>query len=197
MRVEFNRPLIDLELHSPDGKKRNACTWVDTGGGSFILAETLARELKLEFGEADENLAPTLQEPDVYLGGMKLEVSGAYPCVQLHSSWIETGFPAEAFIPGRVLNKYHAVFDYPGKTFTLAESNSVKAYGTKFSTPVSGMGFPRIELEIQGERYGFLLDTGASYTMLSETVIKKLAVQHAIGAVGAANMGYLEKKSWR
>jgi predicted aspartyl protease len=189
MHVEFNRPFIDLEFPRPDGTKRRACTWIDTGGTPFILTEKLARELGLELGELEQGYAP-IQEPDVHLGEMKLEVSGAYPCVQPTATLISQGFPAEAFMPGRVLRKYHVIFDYPGKMFTLAEPNSVKARGTKLATPMSAeIAFPRIELEIQGERYGFLLDTGAPYTMLSDAVLKKLNVQRVRGAVGAANMG--------
>jgi Aspartyl protease len=195
MRLEFNRPLIDLEFYRPDGTTRKARTWVDTGGGTFRLTEKLARELGLEFGEAEEGHAPLLREPDVYFERMKLDVSGAYPCVQLNSSSLSLGFPAEAFIPGRVLKNYHVIFDYQGKTFTLTASNSVKAQGMKLSTPISEMmHFPRIELEIAGEPYGFLLDTGASYTMLSEAVMKKLGVQQRMGAIGAANMGLPEEE---
>jgi predicted aspartyl protease len=190
MRIEFNRPFVDLEFGCSDGKKRTACTWIDTGGGPFILTEKLARDLGLELGEVEQGLAPTLREPDVYFGEMKLEVARAYPCVRLNSSWIEAGFPAEAFMPSRVLKNHHVIFDYLGHTLTFAQPNTVKPRGMKLVTPMSAeIAFPRIELEIQGERYGFLLDTGASYTMLSETVMKKLNVRQVVGAVGAANMG--------
>jgi predicted aspartyl protease len=190
LHVEFNRPFIDLEFLRLDGTKRRACTWVDTGGTAFVLTERLARELELELGDVEQGVAPTLREPDVYLGEMRLEVSGAYPCVQPNSTLIQVGFSAEAFMPSRVLKNHHVIFDYPGKTFTLATPNSLESRGMKLATPVSReIAFPRIELEIQGERYGFLLDTGAPYTMLSRAVMEKLNLQQAVGAVGAANMG--------
>jgi predicted aspartyl protease len=190
MHVEFNRPFIDLEFSRSDGTKRIACALVDTGGGPFILTEKLSRELGLEFGEAEQGFAPFLQEPDAYLNEMRLDLSGVPQAVQINSSLRSPGFPDEAFVPGRVLNNYHVVFDYSGRTFTLAAPNSVKAQGLKLSTPISEMmRFPRIELEIQGERYGFLLDTGAPYTMLSEAIIQKLGIPYVTGAVGTANMG--------
>ena len=62
--------------------------------------------------------------------------------------------------------------------------------------PVSKqMGFPRTELEVNGVKYGFLLDTGASFTMVSEVLLKSWGKDHpdwkrSAGAVGdAATLG--------
>lgn len=54
-------------------------------------------------------------------------------------------------------------------------------------------GFPRVEISVDGERYGFLVDTGAAYTMISREVLEKLVAAHAdwprlTGAVAEANM---------
>lgn len=61
--------------------------------------------------------------------------------------------------------------------------------------PVGRTGFPRTEIEIAGTKYGVLLDTGASFTMVSEVVLKAWGAAHpdwprAAGAVGeAATLG--------
>jgi hypothetical protein len=98
-------------------------------------------------------------------------------------------------MPGHVLKRYHVIFDYPGKQFTLAKPGSLKPRGTRLDSPVNRRsGFPRIEAQIDGEGYGFLLDTGASFTMISQEVLNRWSGKHAdwqrtVGAVGSANMG--------
>ena len=45
---ENNRVFVDLTFTKPDGSPRNARFWVDTGGGGFLMAEPLARDLGLD-----------------------------------------------------------------------------------------------------------------------------------------------------
>lgn len=40
-------------------------------------------------------------------------------------------------------------------------------------------GFPRAELQIDGQTHGFLLDTGAAFTMVSDAVLKKWGEAHS------------------
>ena len=55
----------------------------------------------------------------------------------------------------------------------VAKAGSTEARGVKVETPISSpSGFPRIELQIGGATHGFLLDTGASFTMISRTVLE-------------------------
>jgi hypothetical protein len=54
-------------------------------------------------------------------------------------------------------------------------------------------GYPRIELTIDGKAYGFLLDTGAAYSMASVLALDAWSRAHPdwptmVGAVGEANM---------
>jgi Aspartyl protease/PDZ domain len=72
----------------------------------------------------------------------------------------------------------------------------MKPRGITVPTPVrANNGFPRIELTIGGSKFGFLLDTGASYTMISKAVLEEWSSAantpwpRHVGAVGAANMG--------
>lgn len=53
-------------------------------------------------------------------------------------------------------------------------------------------GFPRVELEIAGERLGFLLDTGASYSMISEAVYLRWAAKHPEWSTTAGAHGYAQ-----
>jgi hypothetical protein len=55
MHLDHNRPFIDVTLTGLHGQPRLARFWVDTGGGAFILAEPLARELGLLHDSADND----------------------------------------------------------------------------------------------------------------------------------------------
>ena len=45
--------------------------------------------------------------------------------------------------------------------------------------PVSSpSGFPRTEIDVAGMKYGFLIDTGASFTMVSEVLLKSWGKDH-------------------
>lgn len=106
-------------------------------------------------------------------------------------------------LPGHVLKRYHVVFDYPAGRFTLAQPGTVKPRGVRLATPIgTRSGFPRIELKIGDETHGFLLDTGATYTMISQELLEHWSNLHPdwkriTGAVGAANMmgGSMETKA--
>ena len=81
--------------------------------------------------------------------------------------------------PGHVLSQYHVVFDYPARTFTLAASGVLTPRGTSLPMRVgNASGFPRTELQIDGTSYAMLLDTGASFTMVSEVLLKAWGVRH-------------------
>jgi predicted aspartyl protease len=196
--VEFNRPFIDLEFRRPDGSLRKARFWVDTGGGGFIMCESLANELNLKLGTifTDEGgKVAKVTPPPVSLGGMSLNLEGARSFVAVGQKTLMPGVNAEGLFPGHILKRYHVIFDYPGRKFTLAQPNSVKPRGIRVNSPVNQQsGFPRIEAQIGGETYGFLLDTGASFTMISQELLeqwagKNSAWQKTTGAYGAANMG--------
>jgi predicted aspartyl protease len=196
--VEFNRPFVDLEFTRPDGSLRKARFWVDTGGGGFILCEPLANDLKLTLGavmsEGGQRYAG-IKPPEARLGGMPLNLKEARASVAVGKKTISEGVNAEGLFPGHILARYHVIFDYPGRKFTLAPPNSLKPRGLRIDSPVNQRsGFPRIEAQVGGQTYGFLLDTGASFTMISQELLEQWASKNAgwsktTGAYGAANMG--------
>ena len=196
--VEMNRPFIDLEFRRSDGSTRKARFWVDTGGGGFIVTERLARDLGLEFGEVvDEGGArfAATKPPSASVGGMPLNLDRARVLIQLGTKTIAPGVGADGVLPGHVLMRYQVVFDYPGRRFTLAVPGMLHPRGIRLASPIDQhTGFPRLEAQIGGEAFGFLLDTGASFTMISQEQISRWASAPAnwkatTGAVGAANMG--------
>src|SRR5258708_1546887 len=196
---EDNRVFVDLTFTKPDGSPRIARFWVDTGGGGFLMAEPLARDLGLDLsGKSAEEKGTkflAVTPPAARMGNMQLDLKDAHALVVMEQKTVQPGFNnAEGMLPGQVLRRYQVVIDYGTRQFTLALPGTLKMQGTRLNTPVQQHnGFPRLEVTIAGKPYGFLLDSGAAYTMISQNVLDEWAKAHpewprATGAVGAANM---------
>jgi hypothetical protein len=85
----------------------------------------------------------------------------------------------EGLFPGHLHAKYKVVLDYPNARFTLARPGALRPNGVPLPMPVSqNSGFPRTEPKVGGVTYGFLLGTGASFTMVSEVLLKSWGSQH-------------------
>jgi hypothetical protein len=194
--VEGNAPMIDLDFAGADGKTHTGRFLIDSGGGAFIVGERLAKEIGLKASgpvSSEEGMrfapAPT---PDVKVGGMPLELKDAHVAMLVGQDRIGARDAAEGMLPGHVLKRYDVVFDYPGRKFTLAPPGSLQHRGVAIPAAVrSQNGFARIELTVGGHAFGFLLDTGATYTMISRTVLESWGAagwpRHT-GASGSANM---------
>lgn len=195
---EDNRVFVELSFRRPDGSFRKTRAWVDTGGDWFAITERVASDIGAQRKgapfESDEQQAVDIASPAVYLGDLRLDLASAHIVAVLGSDRISPGVDAEAFLPARVLMHYQAVFDYAAKKFTLARPGTLQPQGRAVSSPIQKeTGFPRINIEIGGKPYGFLLDTGAAYTTVSRDLLDRLAKVHAdwprlTGAVGEANM---------
>jgi hypothetical protein len=198
--VEGNVPMIDLEFVRSDGSLQTGRFVLDSGGGAFLLTEKLANAIGLKpTGPARSaegaRFAP-LAPPEVRVGGMPLDLKGARVFMMAGEDRFNFRDGADGLFPGHVLARYHVIFDYPGRKFTLAAPDSLRPRGVAVPSPVRpNNGFARIELAIGGKKFGFLLDTGASYTMISKAALEEWSAaagtpwpQH-VGAVGAANMG--------
>jgi len=205
--LEGNAPIVELEFQTPSGSPRMARFLIDTGGGSFILGSKLMADIGAQpigppTKEEGETLVP-LSPMVAKLGGTELDLSDARPTGMPAYKWPTPRNEAEGLIPGRLLKHYDVVFDYPAQRFTLSEPRTSTPQGVEFNTPISTpSGFPRIEAQIGGKTYGFLLDTGASFTMISRTALDQWAKENpdspsAIGAVGFANMsgGKMERQA--
>jgi len=194
-----NRIFVELTCVRPNGSPRQARFQVDSGGGSVILSESLSYDLALKslgspLREEGETFQP-VTSPEIRIGEMPLDLSHVHTIVAVGSkSEFTPGSGAEGFVPARLLRNYEVVFDYPARRFTMAQPGTLKPRGMPVPSPIGeSSGFPRIELTVDGEKYGFLLDTGAAYTMISETLIDKWRAAHpdwphCEGAVGEANM---------
>lgn len=197
--IEGNRPFIELTLVAPGGNQRTARFLIDTGGGGFLLTEPLTRDLGLTWGdtahEEGKEFGRVTQVPDVYLGEFLVRLNPNRVLVTLgEDNLLPPVAPghADGMLPGHVLAQYHVVFDYLERSFTIADPGELTPVGLPMPMPVSKpSGFPRTELVIDGEPEGLLLDTGASFTMVSEVALKRWSTAHPewerhTGAVGDA-----------
>jgi len=184
--VEGNRPFVEVTFHLADGSTKAARFLVDSGGGGFLLTEPLAKSLGLKWGktqmEDDQALAAvTSPVPSASIGDFPLPLIPQRVIVLVGADNVlpaKVGH-AEGLLPGHVLARNHVVFDYPNGTFTIAQPGVLTPKGDVFPMPVSKpQGFPRTELTIDGTTYGFLLDTGASFTMVSEVRLKAWGSAH-------------------
>ena len=188
LRVEGNRPYIDVTFRKADGATHTARILVDSGGGAFQLTEPLARELGLALGETHDDeegnkLAKTTSPVNAFVGSLPLELRPERILILIGKDTVVPPVApghADGVLPGHVLARYHVVLDYPAGTFTIARPGTLAPRGTAIAMPVSPRaGFPRTELQVDGTTYGFLLDTGASFTMVSEALLKAWGSAHA------------------
>ena len=202
LMVDANRPFVTLTFHRRDGSTRSARFLLDTGGGGFLITEPLARDLGLEWGatsrEEGQEFGVVTNTPTVSLGDFPLQLTPSRVLVLVGSQNVlpnAAAGHAEGMLPAHVLSLYHVVLDYPKGTLTIARAGVLSPKGTASPMPVGRTGFPRTEIVVGGATYGMLLDAGASFTMVSEVLLKKWGSEHPdwqrhAGAFGeAATLG--------
>lgn len=201
MEIRDNRIFIPLRVAGPRGKSVVARFWVDTGGDIVVLSGQLARELGLQpSGPVSVGMGQTplqaVTKPRISIASMGIDLTDvavdASPSATSRNAF--AGVDAEGFLPATVLKRYEVVFDYPARSFTLAQPGSIRHRGTPVDIGVQPKtGFARVKVTIDHKTYGFMLDTGAAYTCVSRTVMDGWIAEHpswphSVGAVGAANM---------
>jgi predicted aspartyl protease len=187
LHVQGHRPLVELTFRKPDGTTRTAKFLVDSGGGGFLIVGPLAKELGLALGETmreeGQAMAMVTTPIAVSVDTFALELDPKRVLVMIdRDNMLPPAAPgrAEGMLPGHVLARYHVVFDYPKATFTIARAGALEPTGTALPMPVSTQtGFPRTEIEVDGKTHGFLLDTGASFTMVSQALLESWGTAHA------------------
>ena len=197
IRLEQNRPYAKLTLTGPAGAAVKATFWLDTGGGAVILSGPLAKRLGLKpsgksFKDEGTALAAT-DVPRISVGGRLLKLEGARAFMVINDKARLQGTAAEGAFPLRILRKYQVVIDYPRRELTIAEPGRLKPAGQPVAAHFGDPGFISITARVGDDSYGFLLDTGGQYCMVSAEVLAKWKSQHPdwrhiAGAYGPANM---------
>jgi hypothetical protein len=198
MEVAGNASIITLNLVRADGTLRATRFIFDSGGGAIILDEALASDLGLKpIGEPiqDEGSRFTpVNPPDALFGSTSIALSTSKAFVHLGKQSFDTRESVEGLLPGKALEPYQVVLDYPNESFTIAPAGCVLHRGIKVRSPfISGSGHPQIDVEIAGRKFSLLLDTGSRVTLARWDVLKALSATHpmwphASGASGSADM---------
>lgn len=199
MRLELNRPYIDVTLTGPNGHSEQIHAWVDTGGGAIILAAGLAKRLGLKSKPTksgrfkDSPLAPR-SVPTLGIGGETIKLDHARALVDTSQPDTLQDTNAQMALPARYLRNYVVIFDYPERTFTLADPDQYHPRGTPIKTYIGHYSdMPVVWLKVANKTYGFLMDTGGQICMISKTVLDSWSKAHpdwsrVSGAYGPANM---------
>jgi len=197
--LDHNRMLVEAEIQQKDGRWRKAILWVDTGNPNFYLSEPLARDLGIEISTAgktaNENVNPEVPPPaGVRIGGMRLDFEGVRSKAMFQPHWLFSTMHNDANLPSTVLKRYQIIFDYPKRQLTIAQPGRLEPRGVRSSASVNSQtGIVQIDATIDGEKFSFALDNGASYSFASLEVVERFLKRHAdwprmTGTLGCANM---------
>jgi len=198
MMVEGNVPIVELKAGTSASNARLARFVVDSGGGAVIIGSKLLADSGAKTqGPVTTEEGAKMQAATglrAWAGNLELDLDGVPEFAIVENPRLDARDDAEGMIPARLLRKYHMIFDYPGHTLTFATPGSVEPRGVKLAAGIGPTGFPRIEIAVGGETYGALLDTGASFTMMSRRAMEQWSKANpswpaATGAFGFANMG--------
>jgi hypothetical protein len=197
MALELGRPYIDLRLTGPSHVPVLAQAWLDTGGSSFLLSAGLARRLGLrptsQPTQQQAGLSARTTMPAIAIGSMTVTPRAVTVVIIGDASEKLPHSDAEAAVPMRMLRDYHVVFDYAERRLTIATPGTLAPMGERVAGFIGPSGLPVVLAMIDGKAWPFLLDTGATYTMISQAVHDLLTEAHAdwpraSPAYGPANM---------
>jgi hypothetical protein len=198
MTVEGNAPIVTLNFKRLDGTLRPARFLFDSGGGATILDESLARDLRLtpraqSIEQDGARFAPTTP-PFAQLGSTTIALSTSKAFIHLGSGSFDTRERVEGMLPGKALEPYQVVLDYPLERFTISPAGCLKHHGVKVSSPfLPESGHPKVVVSVESKTYGLLLDTGCRATLARRDLLESLSATHPswphlTGAAGTADM---------
>jgi hypothetical protein len=198
MSVEGNVPIVTLKFKRQDGGSRTARFIFDSGGGAIILDEGLATDLGLkpegvELSEDGQRFR-AVDVPTARVGRMPLDLSASKAFVHMGATSFTNRDTVEGLLPGKALEHYQVVLDYPRQLLSIGEPGTLPHRGERLSSPyIASSGHPRVEVSIGAIMCGLLLDTGTKLTLLREDLLQRWSREHpdwprSSGAVGPANV---------
>jgi hypothetical protein len=195
--LDHNRMIAEIEFERPDGGRRTASAWIDTGNQFLIVDEGLAADLGLDVSPLEQTepgrpVKSSSTAPPIFLGGFPLSVDGVSVEIA-RESFVWTAVPAEVNLPASVLRDLHVVFDYPKRRLTVARTGQMQPRGAEVPCRVNPeTGLFQIAMTVDGDTVEFGIDTGSAGTWVSENLTRVIKERHpdwpqATGAVGPAN----------
>jgi hypothetical protein len=206
-----NRMFVDLAFVEPDGSLRKARAFVNQGSGSFVLTNTLYRELRIGEGKALRMQIGTMEiaadpravQPEDMANSFTLRLNPfGKPQTAAEAAKGPGGGTAamsapmnvEAILPPGLLANFTTVFDYGKKTLTLAAPGTLKPEGVAVPIRVNPVtGFATLDVSAGGKTYPAVIDDGGSYGLFRASVVAGWVETHpewlrAEGGVGESNL---------
>lgn len=197
LRIWHHRPFARLDVRHEHRRVSGVWAWLDTGGGAVLVGRGLASWLGLSATgpafDGDGGRFTPIEAPVLSAGGRDLPLGAEQVLATEHDEIGPAAMRAPLFLPGRFFRQFTATFDAPVGVLRLSPPGTPPEGASLPATVHPHSGFVRVELDVLGERLGFLLDTGASYSMISEAVWRRWRADHpewptARGAFGVAQM---------
>jgi predicted aspartyl protease len=195
LAVRNNRIYASFGVLASSGAREAVVFQIDTGGAAIIIARRTANRLALKLrpqasSEPSRRYVPIVLDA-VDVAGTRVDIDGTYTTVA-DADQFAAGAASAGFFGGFWLSDHVVTYDYLNGTLSLDGPPLERAVALPMTLNRQNM-FSRVELTIDGQTYGFLLDTGASFTMLSRAVVDTLRLKHPDwryrdGAYGPANM---------
>lgn len=176
-----NRPIIKVHVN---GRKEPLRFVLDTGSGISVISDETAKRLNIKV---------------IARGGMARAVGGKFEIVYGFLQSMEIGdarienvpvyirhfyhdeIPVDGYIGLAAIMKYLTTVDYGARTFTLNRQRSsaskaalVTQPGLEIPTRTTSSGFLSGEVQVEGinRPFNFIIDTGASISVVSETLME-------------------------
>ncbi len=184
--LDGNRVYAQIDLLRPDGSAHRALAYVDMGGTSLVLADSVLKELQVD----------STRPLRFRVGALTVEVPAAgitsvhRPPRRLAGSDLRVA----AIIPASVLQRYVVVIDYAKRTLTLAQPGAIAPQGIAVPFQLdSATGLIAVNASIDGRPYAITIDNGSAYTWVRKSAANDWVRAHpawarGTGAVGASNM---------
>ena len=209
--LDDNRVYVEVAFVKHDGSLRKTLAFVNMGSGSFVLTNTLYRELDVgkgdplhvELGGMDIAVDAAAVQPETMANSIAIQIdpfskrkSAAAAAESPDSE--QAGFAApmiaEAILPPGFLEHFSVVFDYGTKTMTLAAPGTVKPDGVAVPIRVNPQtGFAVLDVTVDGKAHPAVLDDGGSYGIVSNVIAADWLGAHpgwlrSEGGVGESNL---------
>ncbi len=196
LELDHGRMIVELELRRPDGSRRAARAWIDTGGSDMTVSGPLARDLGVDLSAmpvaANGAWKTDVPVPALRLAGVPLDIEGMTLSVR-PDRFPMPGIAADCVLAPRCLQKLHVVFDGPGRALTVARPGVLTPRGAAVPCRVHPeTGLFMVEASVAGEKIALGVDTGSAGTWVSDRLVSAwLSRSHdrprATGAAGSTN----------
>lgn len=183
IEIVGNRPIITLRVNDRDDPLRFV---LDTGSGISVISDQTAKRLKIEpitkggfakgiGGDGKfEIIYGFLREVDI--GDVNIRNVPVY-IRKFHTE----GAPVDGYIGLSLISKFLTTIDYGSQTFSLTKKEPIDAQeksGIALPLRLTSSGFLSGEVQLEGvdEPLNFIVDTGASVSVISDEVANMAGV---------------------